>query len=151
MPEIRQNRLTGEWVIVAPERAKRGSNLARPPEPADIPSYLATCPFCPGNEGNLEDERYRINDAQGNWMVRSVVNKFSVLSPTGDIPPPICAPAGETSVNGVGLHEVLLESREHQLTLAQLSVDQFQRVIEAYRHRFWAFCADPRVKHVILF
>lgn len=151
MPEIRQNRLTGEWVIIAPERAKRGTNLARPAEPSEIPAYLATCPFCPGNEGGLEDERYRVNDEHGNWVLRSVVNKFSVLSPTGDVAPPVCAPAGEASVNGVGLHEVLLETRAHHLTLAQVSVEQVQRVLEAYRDRFQAFCADPRIKHVILF
>ena len=27
MSEIRENRITGEWVIIAPERAKRGSNF----------------------------------------------------------------------------------------------------------------------------
>jgi UDPglucose--hexose-1-phosphate uridylyltransferase len=151
MPEIRQNQLTGEWVIIAPERAKRGTNLARPPESAEIPSFLATCPFCPGNEGALDDERYRVTDKREQWIFRSVVNKFSVLSATGDVTPAECAPDGEAAVNGVGLHEVLIECPEHNLTMAQLSVEQVQRALEAYRNRFQAFYADPRIRHVILF
>ena len=51
MPELRQNRFTKEWVIVATERAKRPEELrvqrdSRPP----LPHYSETCPFCPGNE-----------------------------------------------------------------------------------------------------
>jgi UDPglucose--hexose-1-phosphate uridylyltransferase len=151
MPEIRQNRVTGEWVIIAPERAKRGGNLARPPALDEIPPFLATCPFCPGNEGDLQDERYRVNDAEGRWLFRSIVNKFSVLSASGGVAPVISAPAGESAVNGVGLHEVLVECPEHHLTTAQLPVEQVQRGLEAYHHRFEAFYDDPRIKHVILF
>src|SRR6218665_1013479 len=99
MPEIRQNRVTGEWVIIAPERAKRGTNLARPAAPVEIPLHSATCPFCPGNEGTGEDERHRVVAPDGRWLLRSIVNKFSVLSASGDLEPAACAPAGETAVN----------------------------------------------------
>jgi UDPglucose--hexose-1-phosphate uridylyltransferase len=151
MPEIRQNRLTGEWVIIAPERAKRGTNLVRPPEAVEIPPCLATCPFCPGNEGPGEDERFRIPGPDGRWLFRSVINKFSVLSPAGTTTPDVCAPSGQKSVNGVGLHEVLIEAPEHHLTLAQMPLAQVQRVFESYRQRFDAFYADPRIRHVIIF
>jgi UDPglucose--hexose-1-phosphate uridylyltransferase len=151
MSEIRQNRLTGEWVIIAPERAKRGGNLARPTASAEIPAFLATCPFCPGNEGDLTDERHRVEGADGHWTVRSVINKFSVLSATGEVATVQTPPAGEEAVNGVGLHEVLLESPDHHMTPALCTVAHVQRILEAYRHRFVAFYADPRVRHVIVF
>jgi UDPglucose--hexose-1-phosphate uridylyltransferase len=54
-------------------------------------------------------------------------------------------------VNGVGLHEVLVESPRHDLTTALFSVEHVQGILEAYDHRFRAFYADPRVRHVIIF
>ncbi len=151
MSEIRLNRLTGEWVIIAPERAKRGGNLARPPEPAEIPAFVAACPFCPGNEATATGECYRADGADGQWAVRSFVNKFSVLSTAGDV---ALAKRGDDvgeNVNGVGRHEVLVESPRHDLTIAQFPPEQVQRILEAYRHRFIEFYADPRVRHVIVF
>lgn len=151
MSEIRQNRLTGEWVIIAPERAKRGGNLARPKSVVEVPAFDVACPFCPGNEAVAGDERFRVDGPTGKWAVRSIVNKFSVLSSTGEVSMAGCPAPVSESVNGVGLHEVLVESPEHHLTTALFPVEHVQRILEAYRHRFEAFYADPRIRHVIVF
>ncbi len=152
MSEIRQNRLTGEWVIIAPERAKRGSNLAPPVPRVPIPPFDAACPFCPGNEKAASSgEQFRADDADGRWMIRSVVNKYSVLDSMGGVVATNCIGKHEETVNGVGLHEVLIESREHDLTIALYSVAHVQRILAAYLHRFRAFYADPRIRHVIVF
>ena len=50
MPELRQNRATKEWVIVATERAKRPEQLRVEKERKALPRHSETCPFCPGNE-----------------------------------------------------------------------------------------------------
>jgi UDPglucose--hexose-1-phosphate uridylyltransferase len=151
MSEIRHNKLTGEWVIIAPERAKRGGNLEAPPARPEIPEFVATCPFCPGNEGDGTNERYRVEGDDGRWSLRSIVNKFSVLSATGEV----ALAGGRTgeaeSVNGVGLHEVLIESPRHHLTTALFSADHVRHILETYIARFRAFYADPRVRHVIVF
>jgi UDPglucose--hexose-1-phosphate uridylyltransferase len=150
MSEIRENLLTGEWVIIAPERAKRGGNLVAAPPVSELPSHLDTCPFCRGNESSSKQETYRVLDAEGNWLVRSVVNEFSVLSATGEVSPQSGRP-GIRSVNGVGLHEVLIESPRHDELLALASIEQVGRVLEAYRQRFVTFYSDPRVRHVVVF
>ena len=51
MPEFRQNFITKEWVIIAPERAKRPDQFAKK-ESNQItsPERDPKCPFCPGNE-----------------------------------------------------------------------------------------------------
>ena len=151
MSEIRENPLTGEGVIIAPERARRGGDLAPAAYPAGAPAFLETCPFCPGNESASPGERYRINDAGGRWSLRSVVNKFSVLSPTGEVAPAGQREAVEGTVNGVGLHEVLVESPRHDLTAALYPLAHVEQVLEGYCHRFREFYADPRVRHVIVF
>ena len=118
MSEIRENRLTGEWVIIAAERAKRGGNLASATERVVVPPFLASCMFCPGNEAMAAEERFRFDGEDGRWVLRSVVNKFSVLSSTGEVARTGCGVPGEVSVNGVGLHEVLIESPRHDVTMA---------------------------------
>jgi UDPglucose--hexose-1-phosphate uridylyltransferase len=151
MSEIRLNRLTGEWVIIAPERAKRGTNLPRPVAPIAVPPYDPACPFCRGNEKLSGDTLHTAAGDDGHWAVRSIMNKFSVLCPEGAVDCSDSAhPIGET-VNGVGLHEVLVETPYHDLSLPQLSVEQTQRLVETYLHRFRHCYSDPRVKHVIIF
>ena len=149
MSEIRHNRLTGEWVIIAPERAKRGSNFARPVSPVEVPAFVPTCPFCPGNEAIADGEEYRANGSDGRWIIRSVVNKFSVLSSSGEV---VSRNARlRNTVNCVGLHEVLVEAPRHDLPMALLSTEHVHRILEAYDHRFRAFYADSRIRHVIIF
>jgi UDPglucose--hexose-1-phosphate uridylyltransferase len=151
MSEIRLNRLTGEWVIIAPERAKRGGNLDRISERPPVPRFLDTCPFCPGVKDGTTDERFRHLDENGGWSVRSIVNKFSVLSPTGDVLPPNKTGALEVVVNGVGLHEVLVESPRHDLGMGQMATEQVLQILKAYLDRFRAFYSDSRIRHVIVF
>jgi UDPglucose--hexose-1-phosphate uridylyltransferase len=151
MSEIRQNRLTGEWVIISPERAKRGGNVGRPLAISDVPPYLASCPFCVGNEVLSGADCYRGVTEDGHWAVRSVVNKFSALSPEGEVAlKDGFGGLGET-VNGVGLHEVMVESPRHDLTLGLYPAAHVRRILEAYIDRFRAFYADPRIRHVIIY
>jgi len=151
MSEIRENRITGESVIIAPERAKRGGNLVPIAERTQTAAFLASCPFCPGNEGLTAEERFRLAGETDSWILRSVVNKFSVLSPQGEVGPPRRLERGESSVNGVGLHEVLIESPRHNGLMARFPASHLQRILEAYRQRFSEFYRDPRVRHVIIF
>jgi len=48
MPQLRQNIITGEWVVIAPERAKRPSDFVSAESPK--PSLGENCPFCLDNE-----------------------------------------------------------------------------------------------------
>ncbi|HOT29646.1 MAG TPA: DUF4931 domain-containing protein [Candidatus Ozemobacteraceae bacterium] len=149
MSEIRHNLLTGEWAVIAPERAKRPGDLAKPKQQAEIPAYQESCPFCRGNEHLTTEERFRLCSDDGNWLVRSVPNKFSVLSPVGEVAPRN-EPLGET-VSGVGLHEVIIETPLHNRPLALFPPEHAEKLIWTYRERFRAFYADPRIRHVILF
>jgi hypothetical protein len=56
MPELRQDPLSDEWIIMANDQGKRPEDFkrTRPPEPKA--QFLATCPFCPGNEDQTPSE-----------------------------------------------------------------------------------------------
>ncbi|MBI4460150.1 MAG: galactose-1-phosphate uridylyltransferase, partial [Acidobacteria bacterium] len=47
MPELRKDPVTGRWVIIATDRAKRPSDFVHEPEK---PRGSGFCPFCYGNE-----------------------------------------------------------------------------------------------------
>lgn len=148
MSEIRKNLITGEFVLMAPERAKRPLDFVPPPKPSEVPSFSDNCPFCPGHETMTPPENFRL-PATGAWSTRCIPNKFSALSPDGDLWSKF-SPLRQ-SMAGVGLHEVIVETPRHDLTLANQTQDGMDTVVFTYFERFNAFYRDPRVQHVILF
>jgi len=81
MPELRYNIINREWVVIATERAKRPLDFKKPQKETNtVPEFRQDCPFCPGNEGDLSDETFRLGDKKA-WKARSIYNKFPSLSP----------------------------------------------------------------------
>ena len=141
MPELRLNLVTREWVIIGREKGKR-----RPEDFAGIrehkrhPDLVETCPFCPGNESKTLDEKYRTGDDK-EWRIRVVPNKFAVLSKEGER---TRRNSGlRKSVNGVGIHEVIIESPLHNVTTATMQSEHLEEVIQTYKERFLEINRDP--------
>lgn len=149
MPEIRQNIINRQWVIFARERARRPDEFRRKEKArVELPAYVSTCPFCPGNEEKTPPETFR-SPRQGGWRVRVVPNKFAALSAEGEL---VRKSHGlKRTITGVGVHEVLVETPAHNRTLALMSDAEVEQVIHAYLARYGAAVADPRVEQVTLF
>ncbi len=122
MPELRKDPITGRWVIISTERRKR-PNAFRSDSAVLVED--AVCPFCEGNEEYTPREvlSYRRNGGVPNgpgWDVRVVPNKFPALQVEGDLDR-----QGEglfDKMNGIGAHEVIIESPDHTQSLATLPV-----------------------------
>ncbi len=151
MPEIRKNRVTGEFVIMAPERAKRPSDLNNTKaEEKAVPVHSDSCPLCPGNEAMTPPETFRIpGQTDGSWLVRCVPNKFSALSPEGELS--WKTEGLRISMNGVGLHDVIVESPRHNTCTALMPDENVRGILRTYQQRYRAFHEDPRVEQVIIF
>ncbi len=54
MPELRQNVITRDWVIISTERQHRPDDFARHGPKAERAEHRDDCPFCPGNEDATE-------------------------------------------------------------------------------------------------
>ncbi|MCZ6682524.1 MAG: galactose-1-phosphate uridylyltransferase, partial [Planctomycetota bacterium] len=62
MPEYRQNPVTGQWVILSADRAKRPNEFKSDvPRPA-VADYDKGCPFCPGHERRTPPEVFAVRD-----------------------------------------------------------------------------------------
>ncbi|MFH1808035.1 MAG: galactose-1-phosphate uridylyltransferase [Pseudomonadota bacterium] len=150
MSELRQNIATKEWVIIAPERSNRPEDFIRPRETGGTPvRHSESCPFCPGNEHLSPDEQCVLRDAEGQWLVRVVSNKYPAVSRGGEL---MYQEQGTRRwMSGVGLHDVIVEAPRHDLGLAQLEVEQLTRVLDVYRTSYLTAVSDPRVELVTLF
>jgi UDPglucose--hexose-1-phosphate uridylyltransferase len=153
MPQLRKDPITREWVVLATERAKRPSDFIaeRVPIPQD---ESATCPFCPGNEKMTPPEllAYRSPGSGANapgWWVRVVPNKYPALAVEGKLNKK--GYGMYDLMNGVGAHEVIIETPEHDQTLEALSQRQVEDVLWAYRARYLDLKRDPRMKYILFF
>jgi UDPglucose--hexose-1-phosphate uridylyltransferase len=149
MPELRQNIITTDWVIISSERAKRPDQFVRekratPP----LPSYQADCPFCLGNEHMTMQESFRVGNEK-TWRVRAIPNKYPALAAEGARVRK--ANGIYRSMTGVGHHEVIVEHPRHDLTTAQYSEAEVVDILRAYHQRYTEIKKDPRVEAIIVF
>lgn len=111
------------------------------------------CPFCSGNESKTPPEVLAYREGTGRnqpgWSLRVVPNKFPVLGIEGDL-----TREGEgmfDRMQGIGAHEVLIESPEHLLSMAELPQKNIEQVLWAFRDRMIDLRNDRRLRYVLLF
>jgi UDPglucose--hexose-1-phosphate uridylyltransferase len=147
MSEIRQNVVTGEWVVVAPERAGRpADHAAKDPARKPVPEYVPECPFCPGNEDQTPPQVLCL-PSDGPWRVRVVPNKYPALTRRHRI-----AKGGDgthPALDGVGWHEVVVMSRRHSADPASLSDEAMARTLIAFKMRGLEMARDPLVEQIV--
>jgi UDPglucose--hexose-1-phosphate uridylyltransferase len=151
MPEIRKDPITGRRVILSPERLLRPFPSEPAPRPGDS---SATCPFCPGHEDRTPPELLAhrapggTRDGPG-WALRVVPNKYPALRVEGEL---IAREEGMyESSSGIGAHEVIIESPDHDRELAELSLAQVEAVLFAVRDRVLDLRNDSRIRYVLFF
>lgn len=151
MPELRKDPVIGRWVIIATERAERPHDFDLPIVPR---TPMSACPFCPDNEGSTPPEvmSYRKDDSKPDspgWWVRVVPNKYPAVSPEG-----VMTRTGNGMYDlcgGIGAHEVVIESPDHDATLGSMEPRQIEEILWAYKARFLALSQDKRFRYVMLF
>lgn len=149
MSELRWDPLKLHWVIIATERGRRPRDFQAEPEGTEMTS----CPFCYGNEDKTPAEIFAIRssgpaNSQG-WKVRVIPNKYPVLRVEGGIK---SKGYGIYDVmTGIGAHEVIIETPEHDKGLADLSVADITNVLIAYRARYLDLRRDTRFRYMVLF
>jgi len=150
MPELRKDPIIGRWVIISSERGKRPTDFQE-----DKPRKKGGfCPFDPGNEQTTPPEilAYRENGTAPNtqgWNLRVVANKFPALQIEGDL-----NKQGEglfDKMNGIGAHEVIIETPLHDATLSTMPTKDVENVLWAYRDRILDLKKDLRFQYILIF
>ncbi len=149
MPELRKDPIIGRWVIIAKERAKRPDQFSPPPEgPIE-----GKCPFCEGNEKDTPPEifavRRSLNKDGPGWQLRVVPSIKPLLMIEGQL-----NRRGQgiyDMMNGIGAHEIVIETPEHIDNIADLPLEQIDKVLDIYIHRITDLGKDKRFKYVLVF
>jgi len=154
LPELRKDPIIGRWVIISTDRAKRPTDFVRD----HIQNKGGFCPFCYGNEAKTPPEvlAYRpgqngnqaLRDTPG-WTVRVVPNKFPALGIEGNLNRQ--AEGMFDKMNGIGAHEVIIETPDHAQNLATMPAKRVEDTLWAFRDRILDLKQDKRFKYILIF
>ncbi len=126
IPHRRLNPLTGEWVLVSPQRSMRPWQGQMESALPEVPqAYDPSCYLCPGNS--------RAKGARNPLYAGTFVfdNDFPALLP--EVPPPDGAPNELLrSASQAGACRVLCFSPRHDLTLAEMTAAEIRAVVDMW-------------------
>lgn len=145
MPELRKDPVLGRWIIIAQERGKRPTDFVV----EGMTHRGGFCPLCPGNENTTPTEVLSYRSDNNQWQLRVVPNKYPALVITGNLDK-----EGEgiyDRMNGIGAHEVIIETPDHKADFGTLPLEQLVRIFYAYRDRILDLERDSRFKYVMVF
>lgn len=156
---LRQDPLTGRWVIIATGRSGRPNEF---PLLERRGAAEGRCPFCPGHEGDTTPEVVALGRDPGapanspGWRLRAFANLYPAVGspdaagPAGCPPPP--AQAGLfPGCPGSGRHEVIVCSPDHGESLATLAPAAMRELLATVRDRVEDFRAGPGIRFVAPF
>jgi UDPglucose--hexose-1-phosphate uridylyltransferase len=134
--ELRFDRQTGQWVIIA---ALRQDRTYKPPAEA--------CPLCPGPSGLTSEIPAPAYD------VAVFENRFPSLSGAGSAPFVLPPTSGDLflSAPGHGRCEVICFASDHTGSFSQLELPHARLVVDAWRHRTADLMARPGIAQVFCF
>jgi UDPglucose--hexose-1-phosphate uridylyltransferase len=152
--QLRKDLISGRWVIIAAERGKRPDEFRPAPQVRKEAPSPGFCPFCPGNESKTPAEIFAVRDertaADGpGWRVRVVLNKFPAL--TRGAPPRKQVHGIFEFMDGIGVHEVIIESPDHGRELNDLPVDHVRDVLWTWQQRLKSIETETQYQYIQLF
>ncbi|HLC95646.1 MAG TPA: galactose-1-phosphate uridylyltransferase, partial [Patescibacteria group bacterium] len=145
LSELRQDIVTGDFVVIATGRAKRPDEFAQFERVA--PDYTND-PFDNPEASEQEKDVLIYRQDSGDWSLRVFPNKYPALSQrraAKDI-----SQGPYTALAGVGYHEIIV-TRDPKRSLAQLDVWQGAEVFDAYQERYLALMNKRRVNYIQIF
>jgi UDPglucose--hexose-1-phosphate uridylyltransferase len=150
LADLRKDPVSGRWVVVNTDNPRKPGDF----ESENIEFKPGPCPFCYGNEHMTPSEidAIRFEGTQVNspgWKVRTVANKFPALQIEGDLDRKGIGIYDMS--NGVGAHEVIIETPYHDKTITDLSDEEVTHVIDMYCRRSIDLQKDKRLKYVLIF
>ncbi len=129
-PELRIDTIHDRSVIVAPKRGVR---------PHDIPEHAiavapGTCPFC---QDAMRTKKIVVSAGSGKDAIRVIKNGFPAV--TLDNP------------KAYGYQEVIIETPQHNVELAELPVHHLDKLLALYQNRTREIAKKKRIEYILIF
>ncbi len=148
MTELRKDPVADRWVIIAPDRAHRPITTSVTETGDKKGGDPSNCPFCEGFEHLTPSEVFscRKEGSEANqpgWSLRVVPNKYPALKTEGE--PALHKKGLYEKMDGIGYHEVIIESPLHSAEFSTLPVNRVAETFMAARERIRFFKRDDRI------
>ncbi|MBI2013756.1 MAG: DUF4921 family protein [Candidatus Colwellbacteria bacterium] len=159
--ELRQDPVSGDWILISTARGQRPHDFAveKPIEKTSA----KTCPFEHperAGAGPLVASYPKNDAAKDNWLVKIINNKYPAVTHThtkGKIKCKECAAVKlfkigpYSAINGVGHHEVVI-TKDHNKDIWDLSHNEAKTLFKALADRYKAFIKeDGSISYVSMF
>jgi UDPglucose--hexose-1-phosphate uridylyltransferase len=146
--QLRLNPLTGRWVTLVADRAKRPTDFA--PRQLQVESDPSRpCPFCPGNEEATPPALEQV-DSEGRWTLRVVPNLYPAFDGMGALTVRNLGPV-HTMADASGIHEVFVITPDHTARVGTFTDEVIRDVMTALKRRFEEHARTPNVRYTQAF
>lgn len=140
MPKLRQNIVTGDWVVISPERAKRPEDFV--PERKQVKAQSkGSCPFCPPN-GEAYLSRIASTETDNLYVLPNKYPAFvsddEIIQEGGDF---------YTSYKSIGAHEVI-SFKDHDIEIPDLKEDVLVDLFSTYQKRMAFHDRNPVIEYI---
>ncbi|MFZ2153836.1 MAG: galactose-1-phosphate uridylyltransferase [Candidatus Moraniibacteriota bacterium] len=149
--ELRQDIVTGDWVVIAVGRAKRPEDFSKMEysthkliDEADIDS----CLFCDPAKTNQEKDVLIYSKSNGDWTLRVFPNKYPAFS-RGKVPRSL-EEGPYFAMTGTGYHEVIV-TKDHFKHLPDLDIFEIAEVFDAFQDRYLELMRKKSVNYITIF
>ena len=144
--ELRQDLITGDWVVIALWRGKRPGEFVKKREA--YPALRDKCPFCFPEETGQEKDALVFRRADGDWSLRVFPNKYPAFSRNQPLKHSEEGPY--FAMSGVGHHEVIV-TRDHLRQIANLDPIEVAEIVDAYQDRYINLMNKKSVNYIEIF
>lgn len=150
MPQLRQNLVTGEWVVIAPERAKRPSDFVAKSE-SPVTSHKSRvkekdCPFCV-NGPNYEI-RNRELETERIFLIR---NKYPMFVPEEGMTSPRSYRVEDdfyVAKPALGDSDVVIV-KDHSLNLYTFDQPTWEDLLSVLKRRYLMLKSHPAIEFIM--
>jgi UDPglucose--hexose-1-phosphate uridylyltransferase len=148
--ELRQDLITGDWVVVSTIRAKRPDEFAKKETEDESERDVANCLFCDPVASGQEKDVLLYGTGDDDWSLRVFPNKYPAFSrPTG----------GRITykeegpyflMDSIGYHEVIV-TRDHKKHLGRMEPILVAELLDAYQSRYIDLMNKKSVNYIDIF
>jgi len=146
--ELRQDLVTGDWVVIATGRSKRPKEFSEHgrQEMKENPDKL--CFFCCPEKTGQEKDVLMYQNSEGEWTLRVIPNKYPAFSRGARVKHIEEGPY--FMMDGVGYHEIVV-TRDHKKQIAELDGYQVAEIFDAYQDRYISLMNKKSVNFIEIF
>lgn len=153
--ELRQDLVSGTWVVVATGRAKRPEAFIKEKR-REFREKKTACPFCHLDETKQEPDTLILNRGKilplgkkpKQWSLRVIPNKYPAFIPIKSLNKRQEGPFN--IMDGGGFHEVVV-TRDHDRAIPQFSKKETDDLCIAYQERYLSLMNKRYINYISIF